>query len=247
MTQPPDPRRVLKSDFSAANFQSDQQKGVEVPPPVKPAEPGQDVFDLPAPDDVQPVETNLLSCLASRRSRRKYKPEPVTIQQLSVLLWATQGVKRILGDGQVVFKTVPSAGARHPLETYLAVKNIRGLEPGIYRYLGDSHKLVGMQDLADPGPALREAGMGQDCLAAAAVTFCWAAIPYRTEWRYHTLAHKPILLDTGHVCQNLYLACEALGLGTVAVAAYDQQKIDELLGLDGMEEFVIYLAPVGVV
>jgi len=82
-------------------------------------------------------------------------------------------------------------------------------------------------------------------VGAAAVTFVWTAIPYRMEWRYGLAAHRVILLDAGHVCQNLYLACEAIGAGTCAAAAYDQEKIDGLLGLDGKDEFVIYLAPVG--
>ena len=79
----------------------------------------------------------------------------------------------------------------------------------------------------------------------AAVTFIWTAVPYRMEWRYSLAAHKVIALDAGHVCQNLYLACEAVGAGTCAIAAYDQQELDELLGLDGDTEFAVYLAPVG--
>jgi SagB-type dehydrogenase family enzyme len=73
----------------------------------------------------------------------------------------------------------------------------------------------------------------------------WSAIPYRMEWRYGLAAHKVILLDAGHVCQNLYLACEAIGAGTCAVAAYDQELMDKLLRIDGNDEFVIYLAAVG--
>ncbi len=245
MTTPQDQRRILKSDFSGADFVSDQQKGIPVPPPVKPSGQDAELIELPEPDASLAVKPDLFTCLRDRRSRRKYSQEPLSLQQLSVLLWATQGIKRILGDGQVVFKTVPSAGARHPFETYLVVSNVQDLETGIYRYLGDGHQLERIEPLEEPSPPLREAGLGQDCLAAAAVTFCLAALPYRTEWRYHTLACKPILLDAGHICQNLYLACEAMNLGTVAVAAYDQDKIDTLLGLDGRDEFAVYIAPVG--
>jgi SagB-type dehydrogenase family enzyme len=77
------------------------------------------------------------------------------------------------------------------------------------------------------------------------VTFLWAAIPYRMEWRYGPAAHRVIALDAGHVCQNLYLACQAISAGACAVAAYDQEALDHLLRLDGDNEFVIYLAPVG--
>ena len=77
------------------------------------------------------------------------------------------------------------------------------------------------------------------------MTFLWTAIPYRMEWRYDIAAHKVIAIDAGHVCQNLYIACEAIGAGTCAVAAYHQELMDSLLGVDGTEEFTLYLAAVG--
>ncbi|MCJ7772752.1 MAG: SagB/ThcOx family dehydrogenase, partial [Desulfobacterales bacterium] len=86
---------------------------------------------------------------------------------------------------------------------------------------------------------------GQRIIATGAVTFIWTTIPYRMEWRYSLAAHRVILIDVGHVCQNLYLACEAIGAGTCAIGAYDQKGLDDLLGLDGKDEFAIYLAPVG--
>ena len=122
---------------------------------------------------------------------------------------------------------------------------VSGLESGVYRYLPMSHQLLhefSEERLADK---LVEASLGQSFAGRAAVTFLWAAVPYRMEWRYGAAAHKVIALDAGHVCQNLYLACEAIHAGTCAIAAYDQKKVDALLRLDGEEEFVIYLAPVG--
>ena len=92
---------------------------------------------------------------------------------------------------------------------------------------------------------LSMACLGQSFAATGAVTFAWTTIPYRMEWRYSLSAHRVILMDVGHVCQNLYLACQAINCGTCALGAYDQEKIDELLGVDGQEEFTIYLAPVG--
>jgi len=87
--------------------------------------------------------------------------------------------------------------------------------------------------------------LGQSFVGAGAVTFVWTALPQRTEWRYGAAAHKVIALDAGHLCQNMYLACEAIGAGTCAIAAYDQELMDTLVGVDGEDEFVIYLAPVG--
>jgi SagB-type dehydrogenase family enzyme len=90
-----------------------------------------------------------------------------------------------------------------------------------------------------------EAALGQPFTGKSAVTFVWTAIPYRMEWRYDIAAHKVIAIDVGHVCQNLYLSCEAINAGTCAVAAYDQALMDRLLKVDGTDEFVIYMAPVG--
>jgi len=92
--------------------------------------------------------------------------------------------------------------------------------------------------------------VGQACnnqafVGDCAATFIWTAIPYRTEWRYTFISHKMIAQDAGHLCQNLYLACEAIGAGTCGIGAYNQAKLDALLGVDGKEEFAIYAAPVG--
>ena len=89
------------------------------------------------------------------------------------------------------------------------------------------------------------ASLGQPFPGKAAVTFIWTAIPYRMEWRYGIAAHKVIAIDAGHVCQNLYLAGEAIGAGTCAIAAYDQEAMDRFVRVDGTDAFVIYLAPAG--
>jgi len=144
-----------------------------------------------------------------------------------------------------VLRTVPSAGNRHALETYLAIQRVDGIESGIYRYLPLEHQLLHVLNVDQMPRKLTEATLEQPFVGRAAVVFIWTTIPYRTEWRYGLAAHKVIALDAGHVCQNLYLACEAIGAGTCAVAAYHQQLMDRLVGVDGDDEFVIYLAPVG--
>jgi SagB-type dehydrogenase family enzyme len=182
--------------------------------------------------------------IARRESRRKYASTGLTLEELAALLWATQGVHRVLSPA-VARRTVPSAGARHSLETYLAVSRVETLLAGLYRYLAFDGQLARLS--LDPQIGLRAAGacLGQRFVSGAAVTFFWTAIPARMEWRYDLAAHKVIALDAGHVCQNLYLACESLGLGTCAIAAYDQEACDGLLGVDGNEEFTLYIAPVG--
>ena len=90
-----------------------------------------------------------------------------------------------------------------------------------------------------------ELAFDQEFVGKGAVIFCWVAIPYRSEWRYTIVAHKFIAIDLGAVCENLYLACEAINLGTVAIGYYEQNKFDTLLDLDGKDEFVVLIAPVG--
>lgn len=232
-------RRTI--DFS----RTDQSRGVPPPPVEKPFPAHARRVDLVAPGQWQAVAPlDLETAIARRESRRQYGPQALSLEELSFLLWATQGVRR-KPDRGTALRTVPSAGARHALETYLCVFRVTGLEEGVYRYLPLEHQLLFLFSEADLAEKLSVATLGQVFVAQAAVTFVWAAIPYRMEWRYALAAHKAIALDAGHVCQNLYLACEAIGAGTCAVAAYHQQKMDALLRLDGEDEFTIYLAPVG--
>jgi len=228
-------------DFPA----TDQHRGVAAPPLEKPHDPDALLVDLAKPGSWQSIPgIDLLSAIRRRRSRRNYTREPLQQEEISLLLWATQGVRGKPVSGHA-FRTVPSAGCRHAFETYLVVLNVEGLEQGLYRYLPLSHRLVLEYPAADLAGKIVEATFGQSFTGRAAAVFTWTAIPYRMEWRYGLAAHKVIAIDAGHVCQNLYLACEAIGAGTCAIAAYDQEEMDGLLRLDGEEEFVIYLAPVG--
>lgn len=228
-------------DFS----QTDQSEGIQAPPIEKPYPADASILDLVKPGDWENIaETDLASAIANRRSRRTYRQEPLTLEELSFLLWATQGVRGRVTGGHA-FRTVPSAGCRHALETYLAVLNVEGLDPGIYRFLPLSHRLLLELSVEGLSEKLVSAMFRQSFAGRAAVTFVWTAIPYRMEWRYGLAAHKVIAIDAGHICQNLYLACETIGAGTCAVAAYDQEAVDRLIGVDGEEEFAIYLAPVG--
>jgi len=166
---------------------------------------------------------------------------------LAFLLWATQGIEEVAPGGYASLRPAPSAGARHAFETYIVANRVRGLDQAVFRYLPLTHQLL--LEFAERGMArkITHAALGQQFVGDSAAVFVWSCIPYRGEWRYTVLAHKVMLLDAGHVCQNLYLACEAMGCGACAIGAYDQQAIDALLRLDGEDEFVIYLAPVGVV
>ena len=224
---------------------TDQNRGIAPPPLEKPVPSGAQRIDLVPVKKLEGVsDTDVFTAIANRRSRRSFKPGPLPLKNLTFLLWATQGIRMVASPG-TAFRVVPSAGCRHALETYLCVFNVEGLEEGIYRYLPVEHQLLQISQPADLPSSLSKAAFGQDFVGMSAVTFIWTVIPYRMEWRYDMAAHKVIAIDAGHVCQNLYTACEAVGAATCAVAAYHQDLMDELLGVDGTEEFVIYLAPVG--
>jgi SagB-type dehydrogenase family enzyme len=237
-------RQFLKDSIRKAfDFsRTDQSRGIPPPPVEKPYRKDAVRADLPPFEGIGKMD--LQSAIGRRESRRSYGPEPLSLEELSFLLWATQGIRQKLHSGHAL-RTVPSAGCRHALETYLCVLNVRGLDAGIYRYLPLEHQLLFEFDEECLDRKIVRAVLGQPYPAEAAVTFIWTAVPYRMEWRYGLAAHKVIALDAGHVCQNLYLACEAIGAGTCAMAAYDQEEIDRLLRIDGEDEFTIYLASVG--
>ncbi|BBO16026.1 thioester oxidase [Candidatus Brocadia pituitae] len=228
-------------DFS----QTDQNKSVDAPPLEKPYRADALRIDLAKPGTWKDIAgLDLVAAIGHRESRRAYTQEALTLEEISFLLWATQGVR-----GEVVgshaYRTVPSAGCRHAFETYLVILNGKGLDQGVYRYLPLTHQLLFEFSEDRLARKLVDVVFRQPYPGNAAVTFIWTAIPYRMEWRYHLAAHKVIALDAGHVCQNLYLACEAIGAGTCAIAAYDQEALDRLLRIDGKDEFAIYLSPVG--
>ena len=228
-------------DFSL----TDQRKGTAPPPIEKPYDIKSDRIELVTKDDWHSIaDINLISAIQNRESRRHYKEEPLSLEELSFLLWATQGIRKRAAD-TTAFRTVPSAGCRHALETYICVLNVTGLATGIYRYLPLEHQLLVVSINDTLSEDIVTAALYQSFIGKAPATFIWTTIPYRMEWRYHIAAHKVIALDAGHVCQNLYLASAAIGGGTCAVAAYHQELMDKLLGVDGKNEFAIYLAAVG--
>lgn len=228
-------------DFS----KTDQSLGIPPPPIEKPYKSNQDLIPLIPSDGFKDIyRIDLQDAIRNRKSHRDFAAKAISLTDLSFLLWATQGIRELIDDGQAL-RTVPSAGARHALETYLAVLNVENLAEGFYRYLPIEHKLVVESIDSDLDKKLIPACFYQKWIADAAVFFIWVAIPSRMEWRYGLAAHRVILIDAGHVCQNLYLASEAIGAGTCAIAAYDQDLMDRLLGLDGNNEFAIYTAAVG--
>lgn len=160
------------------------------------------------------------------------------------LLWCTQGVKEIEA-GLHTFRTVPSAGARHALETFVLANRVDGLEPLLYQYMALEHKLAVVSRDNRIAEGITYACVGQQMVAASAVTFIWVADIERMTWRYSDRGYRYVFLDAGHACQNLYLAAEAIGCGVCAIGAFDDDILNEALGLDGERHFTIYVGCIG--
>ena len=230
------------------DFESDQDLKLPQPPLVKaPMAADGNRIILTKDFSSLPMLHNLPQLIENRHSARIYTQECMTLTQLAFLLWSCQGVKSIRGKSYATLRTVPSGGARHPFETYLMVRNIEGLKPGAYHYLPMEHALEFLHDVEDIDDRINESLSGQRWAAKANVIFYWSMVPYRAEWRYGIYAHRVALMDAGHMAENLYLACAGIGLGCCAIGAFSDELCNELFTLDGEEEFMLYVVPVGTV
>ncbi len=201
-------------------------------------------INLPAPSELQLGDRSLLGLINERRTLRQYSDTPLSLEELSYLLWCTQGVRREK-PGVATLRSVPSAGARHAFETYLLVNKVDGLKQGLYRFLALEHKLIEVN--LEPGIVEQTVAgcLGQGFVGSSAVTFIWVAEVERMIWRYDLRGYRYLHLDAGHVCQNLYLASESIGCGTCAIAAFDDDEINRVVGADGVNRFVIYIGTAG--
>lgn len=225
-------------------FVSDQQRKLPQPPLVKASVMDKSIR-LPRDFDGLNLTLDYAGLVSSRRTRRVYTGEALTLLELSFLLWASQGVQSVRGDRYATLRTTPSGGARHPFETYLVVNAVEGLEPGKYRYLPMTHALEYLGVVEDRENTVTAMLWGQRFGAKAAVAFFFSCVPYRAEWRYGIAAHRIVMVDLGHVGQALYMAAEALGLGTCGIGAFSQSVCDEVFSFDGQEEYTVYAQPVG--
>jgi len=200
------------------------------------------LIDLVPPEAWTISGPSLVRSILSRQSRRKFADREISLEELSFLLYATQGVRK--RSAAYSFRTVPSGGARHPLETYVFASRVADAPKGLYRYLPLEHRLFLERSFREGMAEELDAALNGQLWNAAAY-LVWTAVPYRTEWRYAEASAKLVALDAGHACENLYLACEAVGCGTCGIGAYLQEPMDAFLGVDGKDEFAIYAAPLG--
>lgn len=202
------------------------------------------LVELPSIESFQAQEPDLFEVLRSRRSVRRYdENSPLTLEEFSMLLWYTQGIHR--STSNATFRFVPSAGARHAFETYVLVSRVEGLKPGLYRYVASKHAVILENGDGDISQKVVDACNGQVFVGTSAATFIWTAVAKRMTWRYGERGYRYLHLDAGHVCQNLYLLAESINAGVCAVAAFDDDKLNKVLSLDGDEHFVVYVGTLG--
>lgn len=209
-------------------------------PGNEPSYPPPQIIPLPSPETAE--EPGIWKVLRQRRSLRDYRKEPLSLQELANLLWATQGVT--VKAPAPWFRTAPSAGALHPIDTHLVVNRVEGLPPGVYWFNIENFTL----ELKKPGDfsaQIAEAALDQEIARTAAVVFVWVAVIQRSRQKYRQRAYRYIYLDSGHIAQNLYLAATAMNLGCCAIAAFFDEEVNQIVGADGTEETTVYLATVG--
>lgn len=197
---------------------------------------------IPLPSALPFGEESLKEILRRRRSRRELLRDPISIQELSQLLWATQGITA--REGPYAFRTSPSAGALYPIDTYPIVNRVEGLKAGIYRLKPLEWELE-LLKAGDFSWEIARACLQQEMAARAAVVMAWVAVVERSRWKYRERAYRYLYLDAGHIGQNLYLAATALGLGCCTIGAFCDEDVDDLLGVDGLQETTLYLGAVG--
>ncbi len=190
------------------------------------------------PKDFVEGSLSAFDSIKTRRSVRDYSKQPLSLKELSTLLFTTQG---ITSDYK---RAAPSAGALYPMETYLVVNNVAGLEKGLYHYLVQEHALEVVK-IGDFAQEVRKKGLNQAPLENAAVDFIWTAVSERTTKKYGERGIRYIFIEVGHVSENLYLQANSMDIGVVAIGAFDDQAINKFLGVDSEKETVIYINAVG--
>ena len=234
-------QQFIKATNSAAPQNAGKEQGLQQPYLEVLYDGKSELVQIPEPDFLDDVEGSFLELIELRSSVRQYSGEEMTQKQLSFLLWCTQGVKMVT-DRTV--RNVPSAGSRHAFETYLLIRSVEGITPGVYRFLAIEHLLVkvGGEEMMNE---IAGRGCTQPIVKTASVVFFWAAQADRMTWRVGERGYRYLMIDAGHVCQNLYLAAGAIKFGACAIGAFDDEAMNEILGLDGENAFVLYGASVG--
>jgi len=228
------------------DYQSDQDLKKKQPPLVKDPMSDERIV-LPTDFNNLDYDKDFLDVINKRRSHRVFTEEKMSLLQLSYLLWCAQGIKEIRGKAYATIRTVPCGGARHQFEVYMTIQNVEGLKDGLYHYLPINHSIEFLKQIDDLKGFIGKSLEEQVWANKANVVFYISMVFYRAEWRYGIHAHKVMLIDAGHITENIYLASTSLNLGGCAIAAVNGKYCDEVFGLDGIEESIMYAHPVGTI
>ncbi len=232
---------IKETRYTDVQITSDQMKGIQVPPVEKPPSNNFITLPDPNPDTIQKIDLSV--AIESRESVREYADLSLTIDELSYLLWCTAGIKWEFSEG--AFRNVPSSGCRHAIDTYLVIRGVNDLKPGLYRYIALDHGLEVVKEDDTIPDKVFEACFNQPYVKTAKIVFLWAADIYRMTWRYGERGYRDIFLDAGHIGQNLYLSAQAVDAGVCSIGAFNDEKINKIANLDGTKRFIIYAAAIG--
>ena len=256
-----DNRDFMKSQMSNEDLVATADIAKGIPQPVFAKEYLSDaiVVHLPMITEENAPRMTLYNAISERKSRRSYAQQTLSLQTLSFLLWATQGVREVVpgyfryikdGSGKNYLRTVATGGCVNAYDTYLAILNVEGISKGIWRYLPLEHALVMEREIHDlpnqMSMIFTNGSQNQSYTSLGGVVFFWCCTPYRGEWRYKETAHRLMLIDVGHISEQLYLAAEALCCSCCAIGAFQQKETDQLLGLDGEDQFTVPCSAIGV-
>ena len=222
----------------------DQILKLPQPPLVMPPSGEGKIIELPDPQKAKHNNVDLFDAINHRVSVRAYSKTPISLDDLSYILWCTQGVKEVT-TRPATLRTVPSAGARHCFEPYVLVNNVEGLKRGLYRFLAVEHKLQEVDLTEGINEKVVKACMDQRFMLNAAIALILTVDRYRMMWRYTERGYRYMHLDAGHVMQNLYLCAESIDSGVCAIAAFYDDELNEALSIDGVDHFAVYVGVLG--
>ncbi len=188
------------------------------------------------------ARTPFIEVLKRRKSVRSFVDKPIRLPELAFMLWASTGIRKT-EDG-IGFRTVPSAGALYPIETYIIVNNVENLQKGLYHYGILQNELEELK-IGDFREQIASAALEQEMCAEAQVVFIWTAVFARTTWKYLQRGYRSIYQEAGHIAQNLALSAVSMGLDSCQISAFFDDEVNAMLGIDGHGESTLYLSAVG--
>jgi len=195
---------------------------------------------LPKPDF--PENIDFWNVMLRRRSTRSFNEEPLTMEQVGLLLFGMSGITRV--SSRMEYRTVPSAGGLYPIEIYPVINNVKDLNKGIYHYNIKDHELEFLKE-GDYRSEVAKGCLDQAIAFHSAINFIWTAVIARSKWKYLQRCYRYVYLDCGHLAQNLYLVAESLKIGACTIGAIYDQELNTILNVDGKEETAIYVGVVG--